>query len=268
LDNANLTRFMRALGVDSFDALNARASADPPWFHDELIRILDYRFERPYDQALDLSEGLPFAHWCVGGTTNVVLNCIDRQRGTARYTQAALVWEGEDGTVTTWTFADLDRETCRLAWGLRRLGPRRRGGHVSAQPAAGRCRHAGRGQDRRHCAADVFGFRCRRRCAAPERWPSQGADHGRWLPAPRQGVGAKVVVDEALQHCSGVQHVVVLRHLATAGLDVLPHNGAVIIALAVVGLTHKEAYKPIFMLVVLTPLFTNAMALVVAMVLY
>ena len=121
VDNANLTRFMRALGVDSFEALNERASADPAWFHDALIRFLDYRFEQPCEQVLDLGEGLPFARWCVGGTTNVVLNCIDRRRGTPRYTQEALVWEGEDGTVTTWTFADLDRETCRLAWGLRQL---------------------------------------------------------------------------------------------------------------------------------------------------
>jgi acetyl-CoA synthetase len=113
---------MHALEVDSFEALNERASRDPAWFHDALIRFLDYRFERPYEQVLDLGEGLPFARWCVGGVTNVVLNCIDRRRGTPRYGQPALVWEGEDGAVTTWTFADLDRQTCRLAWGLRSLG--------------------------------------------------------------------------------------------------------------------------------------------------
>jgi acetyl-CoA synthetase len=117
VENANLTRFMHALGVDSFEALNERASADPAGFNEALIRFLDYRFEQPYEQVLSLSEGLPFAHWCVGGTTNVVLNCIDRRRGTPRYTQEALVWEGEDGSITRWTFADLDRETCRLAWG-------------------------------------------------------------------------------------------------------------------------------------------------------
>ena len=56
--------------------------------------------------------------------------------------------------------------------------------------------------------------------------------------------------------------------LATAGLDVMPHNGAVITALAVVGLTHKQAYKPIFMLAVLTPIITNVVAIVIATVLY
>ena len=88
---ANLTRFMRVLGVDSFEALNERASQDPSWFHDELIRFLDYRFERPYERVLDLSDGRPFAHWCVGGVTNVVTNCLDRRRGTEGYRQTALV---------------------------------------------------------------------------------------------------------------------------------------------------------------------------------
>jgi H+/gluconate symporter-like permease len=56
--------------------------------------------------------------------------------------------------------------------------------------------------------------------------------------------------------------------LATAGLDVMPHNGAVITALAVVGLTHKEAYKPIFILALLTPIITNVISVVIATLLY
>lgn len=56
-----------------------------------------------------------------------------------------------------------------------------------------------------------------------------------------------------------------IASLATAGLDVMPHNGAVITALAVVGLNHKEAYKPIFMLAVLTPICTNAISIALAM---
>jgi H+/gluconate symporter-like permease len=56
--------------------------------------------------------------------------------------------------------------------------------------------------------------------------------------------------------------------LATAGLDVMPHNGAVITALAVVGLNHKEAYKYIFILALLAPMFTNAISIIVASTLY
>ena len=69
---------------------------------------------------------------------------------------------------------------------------------------------------------------------------------------------------------SGLNPEVIHRiaSLATAGLDVMPHNGAVITALAVVGLTHKQAYKPIFMLAVVTPILTNAFAIAIATMIY
>ena len=220
VEGANLTRFMRALGVESFDALNERANRDPAGFHDALIRFLDYRFERPYERVLDLAEGLPFAHWCVGGVTNVVLNCVDRHRGTARYEQPALVWEGEDGAVSTRTFADLDRETCRLAWGLRRLGLGRGdvvGMYLPNLPR-GRRRDAGGGEDRRHRVADVL------RASAPTPSPQRLNDgQAKALitvdGSLRRGkpVGAKSVADEALRaRAPACSHVVVLRHLVDA----------------------------------------------------
>lgn len=216
VEDANLTRFMRALGVESFDALNELASRDPAGFHDALIRFLDYRFERPYERVLDLAEGLPFAHWCVGGVTNVVLNCLDRHRGTARYEQPALVWEGEDGTVSTRTFADLDRETCQLAFGLRRLGLGRGdvvGMYLPNLPEA---------------AAAMLAVAKIGAIVLPM-FSGFGADaiaqrlvdgQAKALitvdGSLRRGkpVGAKSVADEALAHCPGVQHVVVLQHLA------------------------------------------------------
>ncbi|SEA73687.1 MULTISPECIES: AMP-binding protein [Acidovorax] len=217
VDNANLTRFMRALGVDSFEALNERASADPAWFHDALIRFLDYRFEQPYEQVLDLGEGLPFARWCVGGTTNVVLNCIDRRRGSPRYDQEALVWEGEDGTVSAWTFADLDRETCRLAWGLRQLGlgpgdvvgmylpnlPQAAAAMLAVAKIGGIVLPMFSG-----FGADAIAQRLADGQAAALITVDGSLRRGK-------PVGAKAVADEALQQCPGVRHVVVLGHLAT-----------------------------------------------------
>jgi acetyl-CoA synthetase len=217
VEGANLTRFMRALGVDSFEALNERANRDPAWFHDALIRFLDYRFERPYERVLDLGDGRPFAHWCVGGVTNVVLNCLDRRRATPRYDQPVLVWEGEDGAQTTWTFADLDRETCRLAWGLRRLGVGR--GDVVGMVLP----------NLPHAAVAMLAVAKIGAIVLPM-FSGFGADaiaqrlndgNAKALitvdGSLRRGkpVGAKAVVDEALAHCPGVHHVVVLNHLAT-----------------------------------------------------
>ena len=218
VDNANLTRFMRELGVESFEALNEYASAKPAEFNDALIRFLDYRFQRPYEQVLDLGEGLPFAKWCVGGQTNIVLNCVDRRRGTERYQQEALVWEGEDGQVSCWTFADLDRETCRLAWGLRSLGL----GHGDVigmylpnlqQAAAAMLAVAKIGA----ILLPMFsGFGAD---AIAQRLNDGNAKALITVDGSlRRGkaMGAKIIVDEALRQCPGVQHVVVLGHLATS----------------------------------------------------
>lgn len=218
LDSANLTRFMRALGVDSFEALNQQASADPAGFHDALIRFLDYRFYTPYSQVLDTSEGLPFARWCEGGTTNVVLNCIDRWRGTPRYTQPALIWEGEDGTQTTRTFEDIDRETCQLAWGLRQLGLGRGdvvGMYLPNLPQAAAAMLA---------VAKIGGIVLPMFSGFGADAIAQRLQDGRAKAlitvdgSLRRGkpMSAKPVVDEALTHCPGVQHVVVLNHLTTA----------------------------------------------------
>ncbi len=101
-------------------------------------------------------------------------------------------------------------------------------------------------------------------CAAPGRDLSE-------LPRRALGRQGARIQSAAKQFLAlGLNPEVIHRiaSLATAGLDVMPHNGAVITALAVVGLTHKQAYKPIFMLAVVTPILTNALAIVVAMAIY
>lgn len=117
----NWTAFARAEGLDGYDALAAKAAREPEWFWNALIAFLDVRFYRPYDKVLDLSKGLPWAEWCLGGITNLVLNCLDKHL-PARAAHPAIVWEGEDGAGRTLTYGELQRETCRLAGALRALG--------------------------------------------------------------------------------------------------------------------------------------------------
>lgn len=119
---ANLTGFLRALGAANYDELLARADAEPEWFFDALLKYLDYRFYRPYTRVLDESRGAPWTRWCAGGTTNVVLNALDRWRGTPTYAKTALAWEGEDGARRDFSYRELDREVCRCAGALRSLG--------------------------------------------------------------------------------------------------------------------------------------------------
>ena len=119
---ANLTDFMAAAGVDGYDVLVRRAGEDPAWFWTQVIDWFDLRFSRPYDRIMDLDDGPEWARWCTGGTTNLVANCLDRHRGTDVAGADAILWEGEDGTIRRWTYAELDAETSRIAAGLERLG--------------------------------------------------------------------------------------------------------------------------------------------------
>src|ERR1700716_2931197 len=96
VERSNLTAFLHATGQSDYDALAAKADADPAWLMEEVFKFCDARFYRSYEQMLDLSRGQPWARWCVGATTNIVLNCIDKHHGTAVWDQTFLVWEGED----------------------------------------------------------------------------------------------------------------------------------------------------------------------------
>lgn len=122
IEASNLRAFMRFAGVADYGELARRADADPAWFHEVLLKHVDFRFYRRYETVLDDSQGAAWPRWCVGGTTNVVLNALDRWRGTPTYDRTALDWIGERGERRSFSYRELDREVCRCAEGLRALG--------------------------------------------------------------------------------------------------------------------------------------------------
>jgi acetyl-CoA synthetase len=119
----NLTAFLRATGHADYDSLAAASEANPAWLMEQVFKFCDVRFYKPCEKMLDTSRGEPWARWCVGGTTNIVLNCVDKHRDTPVWDQTFLVWEGENKTEQrTLSYRELDREVSRLAQGLRDLG--------------------------------------------------------------------------------------------------------------------------------------------------
>jgi acetyl-CoA synthetase len=74
----------------------------------------------PFHTTLQWNE--PFAKWFVGGTTNVSYNCLDTHVLNGRGDRVALYWEGEPGDRRTITYAELHRDVCRFANGLKKLG--------------------------------------------------------------------------------------------------------------------------------------------------
>lgn len=124
---SNIAQFLSAAGIPGADPaayadLVRRADADPAWFWDLVIRRTGVQFYRPYTRVMDTSRGIEWATWCVGGTTNIALNCLDRHLQTSVRDDLAVIWEAEDGELRRWSYDDLGRETNRLAHGLRTLG--------------------------------------------------------------------------------------------------------------------------------------------------
>ena len=120
---SNLTAFLKRVELPDHASLLARSEADPAWLMQQVFDFCDVRFHTPFERMLDTTDGPEWARWCIGGTTNIVLNCLDRHRGTPTWERPFLVWEGEDAAEQrSLTYAEFDREVCRLAGSLRSLG--------------------------------------------------------------------------------------------------------------------------------------------------
>ena len=80
-----------------------------------------------FEPFTDLYEWeLPYAKWYLGGKLNACFNCVDRHVEAGRGDRVAYYWEGEpEDDRRVLTFADLLRETTRLANALRELGVRK-----------------------------------------------------------------------------------------------------------------------------------------------
>jgi acetyl-CoA synthetase len=138
VEKANLTAFMRLHGLRSLDELLERSTHDVAWFTDALLKYLDIQFHEPYSQVVDLSGGIQFPRWCVGGKMNIVHNLLNKYTGEedpaafsngkkvkhseSQANQTALIWEGEEGNLRSLTYSQLYEETNKTANALRQLG--------------------------------------------------------------------------------------------------------------------------------------------------
>jgi acetyl-CoA synthetase len=122
LTDTRVAKLMKAVGAKTPAALHAWSVADIGRFWDTVHRDLGTAWFTPYAQTVDRSAGFPWTKWFVGGRTNIVLNCLDRHANGPRADAEALVAEGEDGSVSRFTYRELRLEVGRLAGRLRALG--------------------------------------------------------------------------------------------------------------------------------------------------
>lgn len=121
-EHAQLTRFMKQIGVSNFDELYRFSIGDVEKFTAEVLKFLDIKFDPPYEKLLDLSSGVEFPIWCAGAGFNVVEACLDRWQTNEMQDRPAIIWEGEEGKVEQWTYEALFHSVQLCAAGLRASG--------------------------------------------------------------------------------------------------------------------------------------------------
>ncbi|MFZ5813920.1 MAG: AMP-binding protein [Bacillota bacterium] len=122
IKGARITRFIERCGLRTLEELQERAAADPAWFWGQVAEDLGIEwYERPA-QILDLGGGMPWAAWFRGARINLAHECVDKHLRSHRRNKLALIYEGEEGTVRSWSYRELWAESNRLANGLQALG--------------------------------------------------------------------------------------------------------------------------------------------------
>lgn len=122
VESANLTRFMREHGLRDFEELMERSTRDVAWFTGAVLQFLDVEFYTPYERVVDLSRGIAWPEWCVGGEMNIAHNCVDKYIGTPTEERTAFIWEGEEGESRAVSYRELYEQVNQAANALRELG--------------------------------------------------------------------------------------------------------------------------------------------------
>lgn len=121
VESTNVWRFMRRLGFENREDFLRYSREAPERFWDEMMREMRVEWFEPHRQVLDVSRGPEWSEWFLGGRLNIAHNCLDRWAATDR---VACLWEAEDGSRLTLTFAELQAEANRVANALRAWGIR------------------------------------------------------------------------------------------------------------------------------------------------
>ncbi len=119
---SNLQQFIEKHRLGSYDKLMRQSTSDIAWFWDTVLRDLEIQFYKPYSRIVDLTEGKPWAKWCVDGEMNIVHNLLDKYAGTPTDQKVAIKSETEDGTSRSVTYRELRDQVDRMANSLRSLG--------------------------------------------------------------------------------------------------------------------------------------------------
>ena len=144
IERAQLTKFMKQVGVSTWDELYEFSIRDVEKFTEEVLKFLDIKFDPRYERLLDTSNGIEFPEWfstqrrkdaesepgaiatgflnCAG--LNITTVCLDRWDNPENRGREAIVWRPEDPDEEgeDWSYGELIQDVQSWAAGLREIG--------------------------------------------------------------------------------------------------------------------------------------------------
>ncbi|MDZ4803096.1 MAG: AMP-binding protein [Bryobacteraceae bacterium] len=118
IERAQLTRFLKFTGHGDFQTMYRWSIDDVPGFTDAVLRFLRIPFTEPYTQVVDMSRGMEWPRWCVGGRLNIASACLDPHPPD----RLAVLWEGEEGNTRSLTYSELTAKVSGFAARLSAFG--------------------------------------------------------------------------------------------------------------------------------------------------
>ena len=122
IKDSKLTSFIQYCNLKNYDTLESKALQKPGWLWDSVIKFSDLKFYKNYEQIMDESDGIPWTKWCVGGKTNIVLNCIDRHKDKELFNDIFIFSEKENGETSSITYQDFDKKISQVGNALKSNG--------------------------------------------------------------------------------------------------------------------------------------------------
>jgi acetyl-CoA synthetase len=117
ITKSHLGQVMESLNISAYPDFHAWSVTNREAFWELMLKRLKIQFSQPYTNVLDLSQGLESPQWLVNARFNIVESCF-----LAPKSAVAIVFPGETGTLSTWTYEELQNLTNQVANGLKEMG--------------------------------------------------------------------------------------------------------------------------------------------------
>lgn len=123
--------FMKKQKIATWQELIDKSTKDTDWFWEESLKYMGFQWSKPYTKLMDSSKGFEWTKWFVDGKLNIIDNILDfhleegKTQGSRKASgpnHKALIWEGEDGKVREFTYAELSSLVSKMSTLFLNLG--------------------------------------------------------------------------------------------------------------------------------------------------